>query len=515
MTPDISLLLEELYTIDPSLRDHEDTLRPVLAELLAARPDIRPDKKFVQELRGRIREEARRRTAADSAPSAFISPFSFLFMPKFSFAVIGAFLGILVTVPTMYYVGSQKFAPIPGTEMIDGGHIGPAFGYNISQAGSAAFGSLGMIAANQAQGLGGGGPEAISARPQSGGGGDAKMIAPDSRLMYPYYVTDYTYTGDPLTLTDETVNVLRRLKNIQPGGVAGQLMTANLGLLDLSSFGGSKVESFNFYQEAKNGYYINVNMREGMVSINQQWETWDHPESSCQTDACFQQHRVRESDMLGDSEAIAIADAFLAEHGITMPNIGEPMVDSSWRDQYDAVQNKAEYWFPESMTVIYPLVIEGQTVYEEFGNVAGLNVMVGVKSKKVTGVWNLIDQKFESSAYDGVTDAQQVLDFIAAYGKPQGDMMPTDAQVERHTVELGTPSRGYARFYRYENNRSDELYVPALIFPVKTPVDPATGFYDQRSFVVPLAEELLDRPYPSVMPLMREEAVEAVEPEAN
>ena len=80
--------------------------------------------------------------------------------------------------------------------------------------------------------------------------------------------------------------------------------------------------------------------------------------------------------------------------------------------------------------------------------------------------------------------------------------------MEEVTIRLAAPERGYVRIYQTKGNSQEEVYVPALIFPV-TAIENAPSYYDRKNVVVPLAKELVegssDAPMP-VEPLILEQA---------
>lgn len=51
-------ILEELYELNPNFRKHEKDLRKILQEIIAARPDIKLDREFVQQLKNELLEKA-------------------------------------------------------------------------------------------------------------------------------------------------------------------------------------------------------------------------------------------------------------------------------------------------------------------------------------------------------------------------------------------------------------------------------------------------------------------------
>ncbi|PIR56802.1 MAG: hypothetical protein COU72_04315, partial [Parcubacteria group bacterium CG10_big_fil_rev_8_21_14_0_10_41_35] len=70
-------------------------------------------------------------------------------------------------------------------------------------------------------------------------------------------------------------------------------------------------------------------------------------------------------------------------------------------------------------------------------------------------------------------------------------------------IELGTPEYVLIQLYNYQDNKSNELLVPALRFPIVKNLE-NDQYYWRTSVVVPLAKELMNDyslPEPRPMPV--------------
>jgi hypothetical protein len=479
-------ILEDLYRIDPDLKAFEQELIPLVQALKAQRPNVTPDATFVAELKRTLQKRA-----TEPAPSH--SMFSTFFMsPTFSYAVVGAVLGIVVAAP-MTYVALQNSPAVTTDEYQES-----FLSYSVEEVGDRAFGDLKDASAGMSRNQsGGGGPVASPMAPMADGDvaataetSNAKMVAPyggSDMMIYPYYQYEYVYKGEPVELTDQNVSVMRRKKPVLPA--AGSLLGMDLDLLNLGSFPGLLSDSFSMLQDRKNGYMVSVNLREGTVWINQNWEKWDNPATACQDEACFNRYRLKMSDVPADDVLINAANAFLQEHGIPLDHYGTPEVDVSWKQFEGSPMPADSIYVPDSITVMYPLTIDGQKVTEEAGITYGLSVGVSIRDKQVTSVWNLQSQNYESSEYPAVTSQDDVMNFLSKFEQPDMRLMQ-DVQIEKKTVELGTPTKGLVRMYRYDGTTQDELLVPALLFPVTT--QPTEGYFYRKHVAVPLSKELFD-----------------------
>ncbi len=477
MTPNPHSILAELYDIDPTLREHEAELVPLIQKLLADDPAQKPSPAFVKKLRAEL--QAREHGAVEypmaySAPSAFSA-----FFGRFAYALAGAAAAVIIAVPVTLQWSQQGVLPLASPE--DGNESameksGNSYGVTDMAATPAPTGNNPVY--GRMQGGGGGGL----------GMGDAGTMSAVSSLVAPWNPVKYRLEGDLPDLPAGEVTVLERTPrplNVPFSSIQSAFKDA---AIDLSSFDNTTVESFTIAQRKPFGYYINVSMTDGSVSINQMWDQWPHPENDCRDEACYRSLMPKISDIPADAEVIRIAGAFLADHDIDLSGYGDPVVDNFWRDQYAAAEDKQMAWVPDNVRVIYPLIVEGQIVNEAGGEPAGISVQVSVKHKRVSDVWGLTTYQFSRTQHEAVSQRSDVEEFLALAGSQTPDAK---------TVILSNPTKGLIRLYEYENNKNKELFVPALIFQVTGAPD-VLG-YSARTVAVPLAKDLLDQAQPPVM----------------
>lgn len=500
MNAHLRAILDELYALEPQLKRQEASLIPLLETMLKRKPDAVPNPAFVQQLRMQLRDMAATRNAQrETRTSSF---FSFFSMTNYPIAVTGAILGAVITGPIVYSIVSSngQFAPLGDGDT-------PAFTYSIEETSDEAFGDL---AAYSPMGQGGGGGE----RTQSGGGGvasDASNMMIDPKIgIFPAEVTQYNFVieGDLPELTAAQVDVLKRQKGMSGPAVRNILSSFNTGMIDLTSFGSAQMDSVNFYQDEEFGYMFYINFREGSIAINQNWQRWPHPENGCQDEACFRSYQITIDQIPADERVIAIAQEFAEDHGVDLSSYGAPEVDNAWRVYYEASDDKSNYYVPDVIRVVFPLLVEGKPVYDEGGSKAGISIGVNVRHDRVADAWGIMDQRLLSSSYAGVTDPAQITAFLDTYGDQSIQWMPEGSTVRTVDVTLGTPEQGFMKMYVWDdaNAMGDELVIPALIFPVTSGAD---QFY-RTNIAVPLAQDMLDKminpmPVPMPRPLIMED----------
>lgn len=482
---EINTLLQELYASDPSLREREKDLIKIIQRIADAKPNVSIDKKFLQSLRTELLGNSKtlstpmklNDTLKPKKPVSRMWPALSL---AFSGVAVAAMAALFVMQDSMF-TNSDRRGP---------SNIQPvAFNaLSINRVSRTAFGTLNIAESSvgKATGMGGGGGDASaayatrSASPevapvpsvepsaQSTVAVDAPTV--DSKMIMPYEptITEYIYKGDELRLDETSMDVYKRVNgSFSAGSLASMVQGLNLGVVDLSTFPNADIGDISIYQNQPFGYQIYISPRNGTMSIDQNWEQWRTAYPSCQDENCWKASQIKESDIPADSELIALADAFLAEHRIDRSAYAAGEVDHSWK-QYYLPEGETRY-VPDTLTVVYPLVLDGQTAYINGGMKMGINVMVNLRVKKVSGIYNLQSLNMDASTYDAETDVSKILS-SAKNGGLSSPIRYMDAttlsQSKKVEAELGTPTTGLVQIYQYKDNQSVELYAPALFFPV-------------------------------------------------
>lgn len=473
MDSNIKQILEDLYAVDSSLKKHEAELIDIINKLIASKPRIKFDENFQNQLRAELLEKFNK--LDNKQPK-------FNFMNKLYY-VTGALAVLVLLVVTPGLMDKKTSAP-----------ASIKFSPQIQKLSQRAFGSLSNPNENYS--------ESISAAPQAigmGGGGGGVATA-DGKMMeimpYEPIVYKYVYEGEDFTVDGSQMDVLKRVRGAVSQMDAKNIMQSlNFDNLDLSSFGNLLVRNISLSEDKNFGYYVFLDFYEGMISINENWEKWPTPESN-----------IGINDIPSDDVLIGVANKFLKEHNISLDVYGEPQVDNSWRQYYAMAENKSDFFIPYMTTVVYPLVVDDKIVYDEGGSVYGLRVSINLIHKRVSNVWNLASQNYQSSVYEMETDVDRLLELASRGGAYYYGWEDPNAKVVE--IKIGKPYIAYAQVWHYENNASSELLIPALVFPVTNIPDEVQYFY-KENVVIPLAKEIIDQrinvndSYPEPMPLLR------------
>jgi hypothetical protein len=473
-------IVEDLYEQDPQLLVDQDRLIKIVSKLSKAKPETSLDPRFALALRKKLIQK-------DNVSSrSFLSIINSNTMKKFNYVIGTAAICAILVVATVYM---QSGLPgTPNNVAFDGK-------LKITNTDAQAFGKLDEVSeVNNASGGMGGGNRSLASNNAAEGVGaadTAKLIAPvPPGGDYPVY--KYVYKGETLNLTETQHSVLKRLKGQEViSDTSGLLGSLNFGLANLNSFPNLRVQSVSFTNPDPNGYSIYVDVDNASLSINGAWPQAKMSSSMgmCIEGPCGEYEPVKLSEIPADDEAIRIANQFIADHSISTEAYGEPYINNDWRRYYELATDKSTYYLPDVVSVVYPLMIDGQFVYDESGNRTGLNVAINVRNKQVTSVYELSVQNYQSSMYEGETDVSRIMKVAERGGVYGYDPAQSGGRIVE--VELGEPRVEYVKMWNYRNNQSEELLIPSLIFPVMS--QPTTQDYFRSSVVVPLVKDILNR----------------------
>ena len=218
---------------------------------------------------------------------------------------------------------------------------------------------------------------------------------------------------------------------------------------------------------------------------------------------CYYREPLKLSDIPTDETLVAMADDFIKKFQIDLSSYGGGEINNQWRENYDKTENKSEFYIPEAISVVYPLLINGKKVYNYGGEAEGVVVNIDIRQNKVSGAWNIMHQSYQASYYETEQDANKIIS-LAEYGGRGGYYH----QESENTVEvsLGDPEMILTKIYNYQNGQSEELIVPALKFPIISIED--SSYFWQNSVVVPIVKDLVDnelnnrQSYPEPMPFI-------------
>jgi len=496
-------LLSELYELDPGLREHENSL----IQLISRMEEIKPDTKFDQAFVARLRAEIIKKEQLVVNSSSLNKIFNFNFMNKKIYLAAGS-----LVVASLLFVVFINFLPkntdTPGRFSVSDLINRTITEKEVNKLPAGAFGSLAVLGSSASSNQD---STNFAAAPMGLGGGGKVMATAESTVAYdsagtvdgfggmdmmvmPFYGFKYVYGGEELNLSESSADVYRRLKgqNSLARNLAQSLSSVGFSEISLSTFQNLKMTSFSLAEDKDLGLFITFDFNEDNIYIYENWEKWRDPaREACGYDqSCWDKYRLKISDIPADNELMSIAKNFLNKHKVVLTNYGEPRVENYWKEQYEAMPDKNNFYIPEYATVVFPLIINGQEVRDQSGGYAGLRVNINVIKKAASGLSGLAPYRYETSAYALETSASEVIK-VAENGGFNRNYYIQGQEENLQTVTLGTPTQAYVQIYRYENGRSDELLVPALIFPVIDRPVSEFYYYGQNYIIVPLVKDIL------------------------
>lgn len=513
MSDTIRTILAELYELEPELKKHEAELAPLILKLIKAKPEIKPSASLVAALKIQLEEKEKELMSNSPTETDKITIitklFSFMRLP---YLVAGAAVIMFALILVSSLPGALRRSA-PSNQFVS----------SITKVEPGAFGSLLASADSNAAPVGLGSGSNTAAAPMmatsesniSVSADDtvsAKMAAPavglggGQGITRPYYAPSYTYNyvGEELNDLPDQVEVLRRVKNVGFPLSTSFFKSFDVGNFKLDSFTNTSLANVTLTEEKEFGHIITIDFNEGLVSVYENWRRWPNPYNNCQDEACYQSLRLSVNDLPSDDEVIALANDWLILRNINPSDYGKPYVQNDWRLYYqaDSPEQSATY-VPDVLTVIYPLLVNNTNVYENGGSPAGVGVNVNVRYKKVSGLWNLLSQQYQASAYTAESDFKTILQYLTNLnqgGYPMPliyPMPPIDSSPTAETLELGTPVIGYMKHWTYQNNESQELLLPSLIFPVLN-LPTQANYYSAKQVVVPLVKEYWQNQTPMI-----------------
>lgn len=508
----IEEILNDLYKLDPTLKEYEPDLKKIITQLIAAKPNTKFDENFKIKLEKELLEKFKTITGQ---PIKKGLAWDKIIMGKFLYVMSGS-LAIMI----LFVIGVSLINKTPrSADQV----IKLSFEQTINQTSEKAFGALPAFQVAQDQNnhdlnyntkkatnvtaQGGAEMMALSAPmaadDASDGGADnfsgartvmlSKADKPAS-LIYrptPQITFKYTYSGEEIKLDNQNLSVYKRNFN---GGLASELGrvigSIDTGLINLKSFPKLKTTNLSLQEDYDGGYSLNFNLDNENINLYRLYNPGVVATNCSDKTVCAPDYYISKDNLPSNDEIIGITNEFLKKHGVNLSGWGDPKVDDAWVNYEEFSKNN---YAPANITVVYPQKIEDKLVYTDSGGLLGMTVNVNLKDRKVDSVYNLTSQNFIASNYPAITDWNKILDFALKGGlRPTIYYALSGGQEDKEVnLELDTPV--YALVDRWVYNKtSQELFVPALIFPIKNKTF-APGYGNLNNVIVPLVEEMFPK----------------------
>lgn len=453
-------ILEELYQIEPSLKEKESELITLIENMLQSRPKATIDEGFKKALRKEV-----------------LTLIEVQHRPKKSYIAQNIFLPLGLSIGFAALFGLWLYNPLT----FEGQKNVPwelAFTPTIIQAGSQAFWTK-IIAENTASV-----PQAIPASELSTI--SSKRIATD--MMMPYEPTwyRYVYTGSLESLATETQVYQVQRTPLLSDEIISFIQRLDFTWMNLASLKGLsdlEVTNLSLVEKKRYGYQINIDFQNGSVNLYQNYPMWNCEGKKCDTPLSVE-------DVPSDDVMIARAQDFLESFGIDPSAYGSPYIEQSFpMIAYARAENApstVERQALDMYNIIFPIEIDWGIVHQEYGGKKWLSLTYDVRSGRISSLSGLEKTTYTASAYPVISETKKLQDMIRSGGRYIQDesQFGTGKVVD---IPLGTPTRGYVSLASYDNKTQTnrEYLAPALIFPI---LQKPENWYGQNQVIIPLID---------------------------
>ena len=505
-------ILNELYSIDMELKQHEEELKIIIKKLMENKPEIKINQEFVDNLKKELIEIGVKNKKETK------NLFGKVFFYRLSFVGIGMAVMALILVP--YYFSNNRLNTVNDVSenMISMLNKGQAV---IEELGDNAFGDLldsetnseaQLLSVNSSESVsaGAGKVGSLDGRVMGMGGMETSSYMPPLtggvRAINPIYYS-YKYVGENFSLESDKTEVFRRKVGSRESANKIDLKSFSLAGINYNKFKNLKINSLHLVDDSDFGYYINLDFNTETLHIYNNWESW--PKADCTDQQCWDNWRLKITDVPSDSVAIGIADSFLSDFSINLDNYGEPVVLNDWRTYYENSEDKDNYYIPENILVVYPLIIEGKEVLDERGNPNGLSVDVNIRNNKVSGVRSISKASYQKANYEAVNDSSRIIE-VAENGGFRNYWFYKDESAVEKEIKLGTPSLELISFWHHNKDlgKGEELFLEAYVFPVLNKDE--LEMYYRDYIIVPVAKEIMEEyEVPLIEPILLRSDMEA------
>lgn len=483
----IQKIVKDIISLDTNFQGREKEIKNIVLKLLESQPEVRIDDNFIYNLRLKLLEKAEKMETANLGFAGL-----WLYLKNLKRVVLA---GSALTLLAVFGISVYLAGNLGKVTLETSGDQA------ISRVRENAFGSLATILESSSDtesrqsslSLSQPSPLALS----GGGGAETATDVAEGKgiAIMPEFVNyKYVYRGGEFQAPDSKMSVYKRTAGDAAQTIFSDILSKfNFDSLDLVKFGQAKVDNISLSEDRDFGYAINIDLKNGSLSIYKNWEKWPNQGwSDCEGKGEVCTMAVRTS-------IISITDAFLKNYGIDASSFGKGKVQDYGRRLYSAVAEKPSSsdtaveimpYFSEEIQVVYPLLIEGKPVHDQSGNEQGLTLSVDIRHKKVASLYNLTSRNFDSSLYEAETDVSKIIS-IAEKGGWYGGYYYGYPEAEK-TVEisLGKPFLGLVSTWKYDEGSGYEIFIPAFFFPVSQPKD--VSYFYQKNIVVPLVKEAFD-----------------------
>lgn len=285
-----------------------------------------------------------------------------------------------------------------------------------------------------------------------------KMIMPVDPDWVPE-IYRYTFSGE-LNLELTASMPVYKKENIKSlwKEMIKNLWNFNFNGVNISNFSDLWVSNISLNQDKPYGYSLNIDFDNWGFSIYKNWAKWPQVDYSENTKQIF----------LNEDEVIQIAQNFLKEYNIDISSYWEPKVDSNYANilaKYTSARIMPDY-VNNNTSVVFPLIVDGKEISEEYGQISWVRIEVDLSEKKVVSLNGLSVNNYLKSNYETETNKENILKVANVWGR-FGFYTPETDKVKYVDIGLKNPTLKYINVYEYKNNTQEQYLIPAVVFEIE------------------------------------------------
>ena len=301
------------------------------------------------------------------------------------------------------------------------------------------------------------------------------MMAPSEGVQY-----HYVYTGS-LDIVPRKLPVYeKKSSSFDTNELETYILWSSLEELDIHALKNAHITTLTLVEDRPFGYMLTIDFLWGNISLYQNYEKW--PQPKCNQDWCEAQKALTLTDISNEKKILSISDVFLEKYGIKGMKYGSGFIDYSWK-------NQNENMIPEILTILYPVLLDDMMIYEENGIPRWITLTYDVRNGIISGLSGLEKSSVQRIESPIISDTRELQTMISQGGQYVEYREETwDRKII--DITLGTPTIAYMHISRTSSSGSlREYYIPSLVFRV---IDIPKDTNISDTIIIPLVSEFLE-----------------------
>lgn len=301
------------------------------------------------------------------------------------------------------------------------------------------------------------------------------------------YVYSYTWKLDWIESSE--MQLYKKIKPTNNNFLISYLNNIKLDWFDFSGIKNWNISNFEIKENKEYWLDYQINLDESKVFISKNFEKWPQTQSTYNIKTNNSQIKI--SDFPKDETIINLSKEVIKKYKIDTKNYWEPIINNSWKIEYNKIQDKSNYILPDAIQVIYPLIINNREVFEDYWDMKWLKISFDVKTLNLAEISWIEWISLLWSDYQIENNIDKINSLISKWWRnAYNQYHDPESKIKNVAIHLSKPKLSYINIPVYNNWTTTEYYVPAYIFEsIEKPKD---WEYFQQRVVVPLIKEFFD-----------------------